>query len=251
MKHTINAEYGAGPAGGMFERLLESQRRKLLDAFTEFRRNDPDGSVLNVGLPGALLPDAASPLAGATDQQTRSRVTFFKLPAPDAGTSRRPTLAESWTRQLDNPHLPFADGEFDWVFCGEVIEHAGNFERQFQLLMELNRVARKGVFVTTPNRRHPIEFHTGIPFFHWLPQAWWRRMLAWTGKPLSAASLNLLDSGALYKLASLLPAKPKHDVGHKRVFGIKAHFFLMIEKHAASATPGVDAGEAARKADKP
>jgi hypothetical protein len=34
---------------------------------------------------------------------------------------------------------------------------------------ELCRVAPK-VFVSTPNRRFPLEVHTLMPFLHWLPR---------------------------------------------------------------------------------
>jgi hypothetical protein len=31
------------------------------------------------------------------------------------------------------------------------------------------RVARRGIFLTTPNRWFPVEFHTQLPLLHWLP----------------------------------------------------------------------------------
>jgi hypothetical protein len=38
-------------------------------------------------------------------------------------------------------------------------------------------VARKGVFVRTPSRGFPIEFHTVLPFIHWLPVSFYRKLL--------------------------------------------------------------------------
>ena len=129
-------------------------------------------------------------------------------------------------------HLPFAGGEFDWACCNGVIEHAGDSGRQFQLVRELARVVRKGVFVATPNRRHPVDFTTALPFAHWLPDVWRQRILNRKGKNGQALQPrpNLLRAEALYRYAAMLPEKPKHDVGHKRVFGIKSNFFLMITK---------------------
>lgn len=137
-------------------------------------------------------------------------------------------------QRTDGRHLPFADGEFDWVFCSEVIEHAGGVERQYELLSELARVARKGIFVTTSNRWHPFEFNTALPLLHWLPTPLWRRALKLSGKGewASDAALNLLDANGLHNLASLLPGKPTIEVGHIRLGGIKAHFFLQIRKNA-------------------
>ncbi|WP_052452455.1 methyltransferase domain-containing protein [Noviherbaspirillum autotrophicum] len=233
MKNTVNADYGAIPGDGLIDRLLSSQRRKLVDAFTVFRQGGSDDTILNVGLMPAQQSHSTNYLEEWSTPQDRLRMTSHDITPPNypirPGASQR-------QRPSDGLRLPFADGEFDWVFCNEVIERVGSFERQYALLKELARVARRGVFVTAANRKHPLEFNTGLPLLHLLPDRWWRRSLKLLGKNalVSEAELNLLDSGTLYKLASLLPGKPKHDVGHKRVFGIKAHFFLMIEKTPAS-----------------
>ncbi len=70
--------------------------------------------------------------------------------------------------QGDALELPFADGEFDIVFSNAVIEHVGGREQQQQFVAEALRVGRR-VFVTTPNRRFPLEVHTRLPVLHWLP----------------------------------------------------------------------------------
>src|SRR5690606_18142782 len=72
--------------------------------------------------------------------------------------------------------LDLSDASFDWVFCGELIEHADSLPRQQELVAECFRVARKGVFITTPSRRHPLEFNSGLPFVHWLPAGLRRRV---------------------------------------------------------------------------
>lgn len=230
MKNPVNADYSAAPAGRLLDKLLSSQRRKLVEAFTVFRQGDGSDTILNVGMMPTPLFDSTNYLAEWSSPQDRPRITSYEI-APSNYHLR--TGAREQHRQADGLGLPFADGEFDWVFCNEVIERVGSFGRQYGLLKELARVARKGVFVATSNRRHPIEFNTELPFIHWLPAPCWRRVLKWSGKSAWASEsvLNLLDAKGLYKLASLLPGKPKHDVGHKRVFGVKAHFFLMIEKN--------------------
>lgn len=72
--------------------------------------------------------------------------------------------------QGDACALPFRDGEFDIVFSNAVIEHVGGRDRQRKLVFEALRVGRR-VFITTPNRRFPIEVHTRLPLVHWLPDA--------------------------------------------------------------------------------
>ncbi len=70
--------------------------------------------------------------------------------------------------QGDALALPFADGEFDIVFSNAVIEHVGRRDRQRRFVVEALRVGRR-VFITTPNRRFPLEVHTRLPLVHWLP----------------------------------------------------------------------------------
>ena len=70
--------------------------------------------------------------------------------------------------QGDALALPFLDGAFDIVFSNAVIEHVGGREQQRRFVSEALRVGRQ-VFVTTPNRRFPLEVHTRLPLVHWLP----------------------------------------------------------------------------------
>ncbi|MDB5770258.1 MAG: class SAM-dependent methyltransferase [Burkholderia sp.] len=227
MKNAINADSRLIPVGGFVSKLRSSQRRRLLDAFASFTNDASDDSILDVGMMPIPLFDTREYLSAWTVPRNRSRITSYKIAPPGSAPSRFRPQGPGGSRSL-----PYGDGQFDWVFCGETIEHAGNYEQQYALVQELTRVARKGVFVTTSNRRHPIEFNTALPLVHWLPDAWRRRVLTWSGRAgwASESVLNLLDSRALYRIASELPGQPKSDVGHKRVFGMKAHFFLMIEK---------------------
>lgn len=242
MKNALNAEFGPVAVPGPFDKLLSAQRCKMFAAFAAFR-GDPAGSadlgtdsILDVKSRSALMHAQSSILLAHADQQDRQRIVSCAIePAADPGGMRG--ASDSWMKYLraDGRHLPFADGEFDWVFCGEIIERSGSFERQYELLAELCRVARKGVFVTTSNRWHPLEFNTSLPFLHWLPAAWWRRALKLSGRSgwASPSALNLQDAVGLTRLSALLPGRPRHEIGHLRVFGLKAHFFLMIRKPLA------------------
>lgn len=108
---------------------------------------------------------------------------------------------------LEQFRLPFDDGQFDWVACLELIEHVASHERQVRLLRELLRVARRGIFVSTPNREHPLV--------RWL-------------RP--ERDLNLLDALSIKALVDVLPGRPEWKLGHVRLGGVKSHYFLMVRK---------------------
>jgi hypothetical protein len=107
----------------------------------------------------------------------------------------------------ENIKLPFDDEAVDWLACYELLETCVSFERQVRLLRELLRIAKKGVFVSTPNRWHPLS--------------------GWLRPPPHA---GLLDAMKLKTMMDVLPGHPPWRLGHVRVMGLKSHYFLMIWK---------------------
>jgi hypothetical protein len=106
--------------------------------------------------------------------------------------------------RADALHLPFADGAFDLVHASAVLEHVGAFDNQARMVAECLRVARRGVFLTTPNRWLPIEVHTQLPLVHWLPKPVCRAIFRRTGFGFFAdeANLNLMTSGELRSIGA-------------------------------------------------
>jgi 2-polyprenyl-3-methyl-5-hydroxy-6-metoxy-1,4-benzoquinol methylase len=105
--------------------------------------------------------------------------------------------------QADGRNLPFDDGSYDFVHSSAVLEHVGNWANQVTFISELWRVARRGIFVTTPNRWFPVEFHTVLPLVHWLPPGTFRALMRRTGRSFFALeeNLNLLGSNDVKKIA--------------------------------------------------
>ena len=79
---------------------------------------------------------------------------------------------------------------FDVVFSNAVLEHVGARERQRRFVGEALRVGRS-VFITTPNRRFPVEVHTRLPLVHWLPDRLSRPVYRAAGKGF-ATDVHLL-----------------------------------------------------------
>jgi SAM-dependent methyltransferase len=104
--------------------------------------------------------------------------------------------------------LPFADGEFDLVYCSSVIEHVAP-ARRAAFARELRRVGR-GWYVQTPAYSFPIEPHALLPGAHWLPvgarRPYWR--LGATG---GWEEISLLRRGELEELFG--PARAERFAG--------------------------------------
>jgi SAM-dependent methyltransferase len=88
----------------------------------------------------------------------------------------RPDYPGPFVRADASERLPFADGEFDLVYCSSVIEHIPP-ARRVAFARELRRVGR-GWYVQTPAFSFPIEPHALLPGAHWLAPAlrrpYWR-----------------------------------------------------------------------------
>jgi SAM-dependent methyltransferase len=91
--------------------------------------------------------------------------------------------------------LPFADDEFDLVYCSSVIEHVPPAQRA-AFAAEARRVGR-GWFVQTPARSFPIEPHALLPFAHWLPvslrRPYWRLGAAGAWEDISLLSRQEME----------------------------------------------------------
>ena len=97
--------------------------------------------------------------------------------------------------------LPFASGAFDIVHCNAVLEHVGSRQKQKEFIAEMCRVAPRR-FLAVPNRRFPVEHHTGLPLVHWLPPSQSRKLLrgsrydVWSREE----NLNYISAAEILKL---------------------------------------------------
>jgi SAM-dependent methyltransferase len=142
-------------------------RQEKLELFFSLTANAERSTLLDVG-GGSGIDSEFVPL-----YQAFREVTVVNLdPSPD-----RHTLPNVRRMVADGCCLPFADRSFDWVFSNAVLEHVGGIEEQRKFAAEVARVARCGYFVTTPNKLFPIEPHTLLPLYQFLPEEWQRKVV--------------------------------------------------------------------------
>ena len=148
-----------GPLARLASPLAARARARRHERFFALTRLPAGARVLDLGC-GALGLRALEPALAITGVDL--------LPRPDyPGPFVQADAAEG---------LPFADDEFDLVYCSSVIEHVPPARRE-AFAAELRRVGR-GWFVQTPAFSFPIEPHALLPGAHWLPPAlrkrYWR-----------------------------------------------------------------------------
>ena len=123
------------------------------------------------------------------------------------------------------------DNSFDISFCSATIEHVGNYKNQKKLISELYRVSRKFVFLTTPNRSFPVDFHTKLPLLHLLPKKIHRKILKFFKLNYFASekNLNLLFSKDIIRICRDLKIIDYKIVYNKFIF-LRSNIILIIRK---------------------
>jgi SAM-dependent methyltransferase len=139
-----------GPLARLASPLAARARRRRHERFFALTRLPRDARVLDVGC-GALGLRALEP----------------ELDITGVDLAERPDYPGPFVRADASAGLPFADDEFDLVYCSSVIEHVPRVRRA-AFAAELRRVGR-GWFVQTPAYSFPLEPHSLLPGAHWLP----------------------------------------------------------------------------------
>lgn len=194
----VNAQYNLAAPDSIPVKIAAYQRRRMFDSFLSATAIQKEDTVLDLGV---------------TSDRTYSHSNYlvqwypYKHQITASGIDDAAFLEEIHPGvkfiRTDGRKLPFADRQFDYAHSSAVLEHVGSQEMQVGFLREAWRVARKGLFITTPNRWFPIEFHTLLPFAHWLPPATFRKICKMSGRKFFASedNLNLLSVPQLRRVA--------------------------------------------------
>ena len=128
-----------------------------------------------------------------------------------------------------NSDLP--DNSFDIVHSNATIEHIGDRNNQLKFLSESLRISKKFVFIQTPNKLFPIDFHTKLPLIHLLPDKFYRKLLKLLGMDFYAdiKNLNLISEKEIIYMLKKLTFK-NCKILKKKLCGITSNLILIIEK---------------------
>ena len=231
----VNAQYNVSRPGSLPIRIAGAQRRKMFEAFLALGPGAED-TILDIGATGDRGYDHSNYLEAWYPHKTRITAIGVDGEAAFLGKAY-PGIRYV---QGDGCALPFADRSFDYVHSSAVIEHVGSAARQTTFIAEACRVARKGVFITTPNRWYPIEFHTVLPLLHWLPAGAFRALLHALGNRFLAReeNLNLLSARRLSAMAQRAAGGAAQCwIGGVRLLGAVSNLLLVLEKRRAEPAP--------------
>jgi SAM-dependent methyltransferase len=225
---TVNAQYNLAKPGSLAVKIAGHQRRKMFESFASCMKIEEADTILDIGVTSDRSYDHSNYLEAWYPH--KSRITAVGIDNAAWIELEYPGVTFIGA---DGRDLPFANNTFDFIHSSAVIEHVGSRNQQARFLREAWRVARKGVFVTTPNRRFPVEFHTVLPLIHWLPALMYRKMLLALGYEFFADenNLNLLSGRSLSQTARAAGIE-RFDIGWVSLLGLPTNLLLSAHKPA-------------------
>ena len=131
----------------------------------------------------------------------------------------------------DGKKTKFPDNSFDIVHSNATIEHVGSFTNQSMFIQECVRISKKFIFIQTPNRYYPIDFHTAIPLIHCLPKKIHRKILSYIGLEFYSLeeNLNLMSKKDLHIICKNLKVR-NFKILKINLFFLTSNLILFIEK---------------------
>lgn len=210
----------------ILDRIAFFARRKIFELFIKSINPLPDESIVDIGV-----------FAGSEDPNMNFLEQLYEYPqhitatgVEDASFLERQYPGLKFVKVIPGQKLPFSDNQFDIGFSSAVIEHVGSRDKQRFFLEEAIRVCRR-LFLTTPNRFYPVEFHTRLPFIHWLPYPMFRSIIKKIGLEFYSReeNLNLISRK---QLLNLVPSIYRTNVAlyGYRLLGPVSNLILAIKK---------------------
>ncbi len=202
-------------------RMAMRERKKMYERMMQTLATTPETTVVDVGVTSDLRVESNF---FEKWYPYKNRITATGLEDASFLETEHPGVKFV---QTDGATLPFEARQFDVAVSFAVLEHVGSHAKQKQFVHELCRVGKR-VYLTTPNRWFPIEYHTVLPFLHWLPARRYRKILKAIGQDFFAQEehLNLLTSD---EVLAMFPANAKVKTQHHRLYGWISNLIFYAE----------------------
>jgi len=200
-------------------------RNKMFNHFVSLAKPAEKDKVLDMG----VTPDTSLIESNYFEKMYPYTHNITMSTVEDASNLESIFKGATFVKNKAGDAFPFENKQFDILFCSAVIEHVGGDNEQRFFIQECVRVAKK-IYLTTPNKSFPVEFHTYLPFVHYLPQHIHQKILRGLKMDFWAetSNLNLFTSKKLY---SMIPSDVCKNarIYYNRLFGFTTNLILYLE----------------------
>lgn len=211
---------------GLVSRISLGQRRKMYEIFMS--RFGDAASILDLG----VTVESVAPEANYLEKLHPHTERITAAGIEGAGNLETEFPGLRFVQVEAGRPLPFADNEFDVVFCHAVVEHVVDDGDRRAFIDETLRVGR-AAFITTPNKYFPIEPHTMVPLLHFLWEGGFFRYIARFGHGsfYSRETLRLLSRRDFSELLGK-PAGYDVAIHAVRLLGTVSNWVAILEPEA-------------------
>ena len=208
-----------------FDRLVQNKRIEISNLINKEIENSTLKDALDVGTTEDKLNKSSNIII-----KNLKNINIFK------SISDQDIKSDFFTKKLKKSiTLEFNKEEInefssDIVVSNATIEHVGNEENQLMMIKNIIKLSKKIFIIITPNRWYPIDFHTKIPFIHWLPKKIHRNFLNLIGLSFFSEekNLNLLNEKDFNNFMKNFNFKYK--ILNVKLFNIKSNLILIGKK---------------------
>ena len=180
-----------------FDRIIFEKRLEIVKIINKIILSSEIKDVLDIGTTSDNI-NASSNLIIKNLKNIKNlySISDQKVNLPHFDKTLQKSITESFSQNEIN------EFKSDLVISNATIEHVGNKENQKKMIDNMIKFSRKLFIIITPNKFHPLDFHTKIPFIHWLPKIIHKKILKMLNLSFYAKeeNLNLLSKSDILNL---------------------------------------------------
>ena len=156
----------------IFDKIITKKRLQIVDIINDQIILNNINEVLDIG----TTNDTKNKSSNFIVKNLKNIKNFYSISDQLITSSFfKKTLQKSITENFSEYEIE--NLKSDLVISNATIEHVGNYDNQKAMINNMIKLSKKMIIISTPNRYHPLEFHTKIPFIHWLPKNIHRKIL--------------------------------------------------------------------------
>ena len=211
---------------GFFDKILIKKRKEMKEVIIQHLNNEKFSEALDIGTTNDLENESSNYLIKNLPNITLYRsISNQKIENKFFSKSLNKSILSEFSA------IEIQDFKSELVISNATIEHVGKFENQIKMVENIIKLSKKFFIINTPNRYHPLEFHTKLPLIHWLPKKIHRKLLSLTGFTYSAKeeNLNLLSKNELRILLNRFDFI-KYTILDIKFFGFISNYIVIGKK---------------------
>ena len=210
-----------------FDKLINKKRFEIVNFINELTHDKNLDDVLDIG----TTNDEKNSSSNIIIKNLKGFNTFKSISNQDIklklfSKCLNKSISENFT---ENEIQNFSS---DLVISNATIEHVGGYENQLKMIQNIIQLSKKYFVIIAPNKFHPIEFHTKIPFIHWLPKKIHRFLLSVLGQKFLSLeeNLNLLSKNDFHLFMEKLNFK-NYQIKNIKFLFINSNIILVGNKN--------------------